>query len=249
MKGRFTLSISLLCIVALLACDGETKQKGEFEAGSTGGTEPGTEHMGEHFEEASAIQSAIMRGDLDAVREPAKSLAERGAVEEMPAGWGPPVEDIRVAARFVGEARTFSAAAQATASLIRTCGKCHETTGAKPRIPQLGAIGIPPTDRIGAVPDMLRHKWAADQMWMALVEPSEEVWNKGVEVLAGTPLDPQEMTDDAGLPNDAGSLTQQIYDLGVRARGAGDWNARAQIYGEFLAACASCHQQLGRGPE
>jgi hypothetical protein len=91
---------------------------------------------------------------------------------------------------------------------------------------------------------MLRHKWAADQMWMALVEPSDVNWENGVEVLMDTPLNLEEMTDAGEFIKDAGILTQQIRQLSAEAKNATDLETRAEVYGVFLSTCATCHQVL-----
>ena len=132
---------------------------------------------------------------------------------------------------------------------MKTCGACHKAVDANPRIPQLGALGIPPAEEIGTVPHMLRHKWAADQMWMGLVEPSDENWSKGVAVLADAPLEPEGMSNDAEVSTEAGKLARRVHEIGAKAQAAADPDARALIYGDFLATCAACHQVLSKGPQ
>lgn len=247
MKGLLAYSTLVSWIVAIAACGGEVAReprRGEEKLE----TRPVTEHMSVHFEEAAEIQAAIILGDIEGTRQPAKWLAEHQSMGGMPEIWGPYVEDMRTAARLVGEARTFGAASQATASLIKVCGACHEAVGARPRIPEMGALGVPPADQIGVVPHMLRHKWAADQMWMALVEPSDVNWENGVEVLADAPLDLEEMTEGGEFVKDAGILTRRLHDMSAKAQNAADLDSRAEVYGVFLSTCATCHQIIRDKP-
>lgn len=244
MKHPFAFSILVSCAVALFACGDEAARESRSGQEPVGDTRPYAQHMSAHFEEAADIQAAIIRGDIDAVREPAKWLADHPDVEGVPENWGPYVKDMRAEARLVGEARTFSAASQATASLIAICGTCHEALGARPRIPEMGALGVPPAEPLGVVPHMLRHKWVADQMWMALVEPSDIAWQNAVEVLADSPLNAQDVSDAGEFAKDAGILTHQVHQIRTKARNAVDSDSRAEVYGAFLSTCATCHQIL-----
>ena len=244
MTGRLAFSILFSYAVAFIACGDEAAREARPGREPASNTKPYAEHMSAHFEEAADIQAAIIRGDIDAVREPAKWLAEHPDVEGVPENWGPYVKDLRAEARLVGEARTFSAASQATASLIKVCGACHEALGARTRIPEMGALGVPPAEQLGVVPHMLRHKWAADQMWMALVEPSGVAWQNAVEVLADAPLNAQDVTDAGEFSKDAGILTQQVHQIRTKAQSAADLDSRAEVYGAFLSTCATCHQIL-----
>ncbi len=57
-----------------------------------------------------------------------------------------------------------------------------------------------------------------------------------------------QIAEDGQAGVDIDPLTREVHELGVEARDATDLNAQAQVYGKFLATCASCHQRLGQGP-
>jgi cytochrome c553 len=219
----------------------ESQAKSEFERTS----EYLSDYMGAHFEQVILAQKAIIRGDIDGVREPTRWLSERRPIERLPVGWEPHVDELQVAARLASEARTYRASAAATASMMRICGKCHEAVGAEARVPELGARGIPPSDQIQTVPRMLRHQWAVERMLMGLINPSDEAWNNGAEVLADAPLEPRKMTGETSQLKSVGEMAQQVHELGAEAQNVQDWQARALLYGELLATCAQCHDTLG----
>jgi hypothetical protein len=85
---------------------------------------------------------------------------------------------------------------------------------------------------------MLRHQWAADRMWDALVAHNDDAWTAGADLLVDAPLFRDSKVE---LPEDLVKLGNQVHDLGARARATPTWPARAQLYGEFLATCATCH--------
>lgn len=246
MKMLATLSMLSLFVVFTISCGASEPQAPPAEAEPKASTsEPINEHMGEHFEQVSAVQKAIVRGDIEGIRAPAQWLASHPSIVGLPEGWSPFVKEMRDAARLAGEAKTFDAAGASIATMALTCGACHLQADAKPRIPELGTKGLPPADQIDTVPHMLRHQWAIEQMWVGLINPSEESWAKGVEVLADAPLEPQKMTDEAELSSDVGGLAQTVHQVGDDARQAEDWETRARIYGGLLSTCANCHEKLG----
>jgi cytochrome c553 len=233
-----------VCAFTLVFCDGQPAQESPQKGEPSPATESVLEHMGEHFEQVVAVQKAIIRGDLDSTSEPAIWMAQHHSVIGAPEGWAPHIKEMREAARTAADASTLKAAAGAAASMSRTCGKCHEAVDTSPRIPELGTIGLPPSDHIAAVPHMHRHNWAVEQMWMGLVTPSEETWKKGVEALNVSPLEPHKMTDDANTTADVGGWAQSVHEIGARATQEQDWDKRAQLFGELLGTCARCHQAL-----
>ena len=241
-----TLSAMLLTLVLETSCSETAREDppdGLQPAKAT--ASPIAEHMGEHFEQVSAVQRALVRGDLAGIREPTEWLAAHPAIVGLPEGWSPFVDEMRTAARLVGEAKTIEAAGAATAAMALTCGKCHSAVEAKPRVPELGSKGLPPADPVDTVPHMLRHQWAMEQMWVGIINPSEESWRKGVEVLTDAPLEPERMTDDADLTVSIGALARRVHEAGHAARQAEEWSSRAWIYGKLLPTCADCHLELG----
>lgn len=223
---RHPPSLSLVSIALLSACAG----------GSTvGDPEPPLRgHMASHFEHAGEIRSAVIRGDLAAVDEPAVWMA----THEMPVM--PPhtvafVEDMRHLAQQAADADDLAGAATAVSRMARTCGSCHAALDGGP------AFG--PAEQ-PVSPAMVRHAWGMDRMWEGLVEPSESRWRTGAEALVGSKL---ELPADASAG--ARALGQAAAELGLKARNAADWGTRTELYGELLTTCSECHEVVGVLPE
>lgn len=197
------------------------------------------EHMQEHFTAVAAIQDAVIRGDLEAVAEPAKLLARHRPVDSLPAGWEPYVADMTLAAQRAVAASTLDDAAGATAAMGLACGACHQGSARGPRFTLGAEIN---TDR-GVRAHMQRHRWAADRMWEGLIGPSDTSWVWGAATLREAALRPQ------GQPERIGELAAMVHELGAQAEDSSDPEARASLYGALLGTCAECHAALGKGPQ
>lgn len=198
-------------------------------------TEAVRTHMQEHFTQAGLVHAAVVAGDLAAVAEAARWIAEHDPVD-APASWDPYIATMRREALVLLTAADVEPAAAAAASLVRTCGDCHGslsdgvTFTASP-----GPIPEP-----GAVPHMRRHNWAVERMWEGLALPSVEAWNEGAAALEEAPLTAEELNAEP----EAAALAQQVHDLGREAAATVSWRARTEVYGRLIATCAGCHQQL-----
>jgi cytochrome c553 len=157
-----------------------------------------------------------------------------------PEGWAPHIQEKRAAAKSAAEAQVLQNAARAVASMSRTCGKCHESVGAEPRVPELGARGVAPSDHLETVPHMHQHNWATQQMWIGIINPSEDAWNKRIKALEVSPLEPQKLTVNDEMTSTVGDWAKTVHEVGAKASQAGDWDSRTEIYGELLATCARC---------
>ena len=197
-----------------------------------------TVHMYGHFGHASEVQNAMIQGDLDAVRAPAQWLAEHDAMDGLPKGSDAYLGQLRQAAAQAVDAPDLPTAAKATAAIARACGACHGRYDVGPRFtPGAG----PPAEGASVSAHMIRHVWAADRMWEGLIGPSEASWAAGARGLSEAPLEPQEVTDDAERVPAASELAHSVHDLGARAQRTTGGAARAEIYGELLTSCSSCH--------
>jgi cytochrome c553 len=230
-----------LSLITFLACgEGpEPKAEPETPVQSVG------EHMDEHFSHVKTIQEAVIAGDLEGLKEPAKWMAEHPIAEGLPVGWEPHVAAMKKESQAVGESADLAAAAGATASMAKSCGACHQAMSVTPQF----SAGSPPPDDTGTVPHMIGHMWAADRMWEGLIIPSNENWINGVEVLAGAPLHSEDLSDDAELKAELEALAKKVHELAAEGRETETLDDRAVLYGNFLATCAECHQKLGKGPQ
>lgn len=232
----------LAVLVAAAACSAPhpaPSTQGSVPAASDRADPPADtpQQMAQHFQDAVQIKDAVIAGDLAGVGPPARRLRER--TDPMPASWRPFMTAKDELATRAVSARSLRAAARAAGGLANSCGECHEALGAGPRFESSAA---PPDPTAHDAPrHMLRHQWAADRMWEALVSRDDDAWTAGAAVLVDAPLLRADLTAHGELSDDVLELTAQVHALGDRARTTTAWPARAELYGEFLATCAACH--------
>ncbi len=237
---RLTLIAICSLLTALLACGGSGSEL-ETEGGIR--SEGLAAHMQEHFAQAKAIQEAVINGDLEGLQSAAQWVANHQAAENLPEGWEPYVTKMQDAARQALAATEVAAAATAAATIAENCGSCHLAVGARPLL----VLGDEPPQDPATVPHMLGHLWGADRMWEGLIVPSDVAWANGVAPLAGDPLQPESLSDHTEYADDLQALAIRVHELAAAGRDAEGQEARAAIYGEFIATCAECHQMLGIG--
>lgn len=200
--------------------------------------------MTHHFTDSLDVQRAVIAGDLQRLRAPARRLAERS--DPFPESWRPfMTSNVRFAESALAAA-SLDEAARAAADLANNCGECHAAVGLGPdRL----AVALPASDPAGT-PSMLRHQWAADRMWDALISHSDAAWSAGADVLSAAPLRPEALPSDVVLPEVLEDLAGRVHELGARAQRSATWSERTALYGDLLATCASCHRGLllGRLP-
>lgn len=221
------------------AGDSKTAEGSRPEAAETGNAAPEglDEAMKEHFVQAVQIKQAVIDGDLDAVAEPARWLAEDLDAESLPKPWKPYLDAMQASAKKAGEAEDLPTAALAAGELVGACADCHATTGKGPTFGEPGKVpqGEDTTAR------MLRHQWAADRMWEGIVSNSETHWKLGTHAISEKPPEPCPIPGDDILPKDILDLREKIYELGPKAAEAKDRTTRTKLYGEYLQTCAGCH--------
>ena len=191
--------------------------------------------MHEQLRAVHTLQSAVVRGDLEAARAPALLLTKFA----VPAG----LEDARkqaqkinAEARAVLAARDATAAATATARMLAACGDCHRRIGTMPAVltPGIPSIG-------GTVGHMLDHQRAIEQLLRGLVIPSNQEWQAGARALRAAPLHARELPRDATLTPELLRVEEAIHRLAEEAVAAEMTDTRVQVYGTLLARCADCH--------
>lgn len=202
-------------------------------------------HMHEHQAYLSQIKNAVISGDLDAVREPARWLAEHPTPAEIPAGWYSHVESMRAAARAALTAIDPATAGQAVAQMAGSCGSCHDANNVYDQF----AFQSEPEDAPGNVAHMLRHQWAADRMLEGLIGPSDEAWQQGSNLLLEVPLTPREMHAEKDTEKSVRAMARRVHSLGGEAAVEYDFANRVAIYGRFLGSCAACHAQTRPRPK
>lgn len=199
------------------------------------------EHMKDHFTQAIRARDAIIRGDLAAMKEPATWLAEHKIAETLPGTWTPHVGDMQNAARLALQANDLAAAADAVAAMGAACGSCHKALGASVDFSGKSPEG----EESSVLAQMLRHRWAAERMWEGLIGPSDVAWNAGVAALQEAPLHPEMLADKKSPPQKVMDLATRVHAVGQQGKTASGSDARAKLYGEYVANCDACHAELG----
>jgi cytochrome c553 len=193
--------------------------------------------MHDAFRAVDVVQAAVVRGDLDGVRAPARELAGFVVPPGLPDVATKYALAMSAAARQALQATDITSVAIATSDMLATCGGCHRGVGTMPatvasKLPSLG----------GTVGHMLEHKYAADQMLRGLVVPSTTEWQQGARALRVAPLRKQELPRNPQVPAELLRVEESVHRLaddGARVEGAPD---RARVYGTLLAKCAECHR-------
>lgn len=225
-------------LIALAACSGQAPPPAEEPPSDVAEAPPAKPvapvqsmkaHMDGHFSHGVAARDAVMSGDLVAVQSAARWLAEHKAPAEVPESWRPHVSEMRTAAQRAADAEDLAVAGEAVASMANTCGSCHAAHRAAMDV----TVPEPPAPGEGVGPHMARHQWAAVQMWMGLVGPSDGAWTKGAEGLEDEAL--AEVDDEA--------LARAVHAIAPAAAEAHDGAARALVYGKLIASCAACHAE------
>lgn len=199
---------------------------------------PLQEHMAFHFGEIAKVRAALIRGDLEAARDPARAIWLQTDHPDLPRGVDSPAHELRRAAHRTAASQTLQEAAQATAEMGAACARCHRAAEGGPGlVPEFPPLGTSATDA------MLRHDWGADRMWDGLIGDDDAVWQAGAEALVDAPLVPPGGTDVSTVT----ALAREVHDLGLEARRTREAPARAGIYGRLITTCSSCHTLLEDG--
>jgi cytochrome c553 len=238
------LFLTLPAVLMLVAaCDDRTTPEAETaSASSEYPREVLQAHMKDHFFKATEMQVAVINGDLPAVREPARWMAEHANSAAMPEDWQKNAEAMHAAANQAADAPDLVSAAMATAAMGAECGNCHRELGAEVGF----AVEEAPPEGEGSKPHMGRHAWASGRMWEGLISPSGVVWDGGAEVLADAPLASAELSADLEVLAEVSQMEAAVHVMGAEAIGVATQEERARVYGNFLGTCAVCHDKTGR---
>ncbi len=198
-------------------------------------------HMREHYTKVHAVENAVIRGDLEAAKEPATWLAAHEASKELDKASASQVSAMRQAARRAADASDLPSAANATAAMLATCGDCHRAAAVVPPtpLPERPAIG-------GSVGHMLAHQRAVDQMANGLIVPSAALWKEGAEALKASPLRSSDLPRDPKLTREIAAAEDRVHLLAEQASAATEESARVTAYAQIISTCARCHGLHGR---
>lgn len=128
--------------------------------------------------------------------------------------------------------------------MLNACGQCHLRSAAHPSLP------LRATPEVGTiVGHMVAHQRAADQMLQGLVTPSDALWKDGARAFSTAALHPADIPVPAMERRQLAATEEKLHRLAGDAAQATEPRARANYYGQLLAACADCHSRSTRwGP-
>lgn len=194
------------------------------------------ERMDDHFGAVVRLQRALMRGELEQVRDEATYLIAHADDAGLEA-WRPHVAAMTAAAAQVKDAPDLVAAAGLAANLGLQCRRCHTAERA---IVAFAWEPVPASD--GSVRTrMQRHAWAAARMWEGLIGPSDELWQLGASIMMGTELQALSSARPAA-DHDVADAIARVEVLAREAITAATPEAEAAVQGDLMASCVRCHQ-------
>ncbi len=199
-------------------------------------------HMDDHFAKATEAHNALLRGDLEAAKEPALWIAEHQEVAGLPASAGPAIDQMKKGARQVAQAADIAAAAQGAAAMAVSCGQCHAASGATPPFPPAAPVAA----KSEAGTHMIEHERALDLLYKGLIGPSAAAWADGAKALKRAPLAGEKLPKDPLLTKERLAAEAAVHALADQAAAATDFPMKTEVYGKLAAHCASCHALHGR---
>lgn len=199
------------------------------------------DHMKEHYTKVLTVEAAVIRGDLEAAKEPAEWLAAHEASKELDKASASHVAKMRQAARHAAEATDIPMAANATATMLATCGECHRAAAVVPAPPTSMKVELG-----GVVGHMLEHQRAIERMAHGLIIPSATEWKAGAEALKKVPLRAADLPRDPKLTREIAAAEDRVHMLAEQAANASEAAARVNVYSQIIASCGQCHGLHGR---
>lgn len=189
-------------------------------------------HMTNHYKQVDRIQEALVAGELDDVRGPARWIASHEG------GGFPPsateaLEAMRNEGRIMLEQKELLPIARTLGRMGVACGSCHAATKTDVGF----TVTEPPPSSAAPREHMQRHAWAVDRLWEGLAGPSDASWRAGAGALVHMPV-------DFGNNDQANRLAERVHELSDRASAAATPSERAAVYGDLLENCALCHKAL-----
>jgi len=188
--------------------------------------------MSSHYNQVDEIQEAVVSGDLEATRRPARWLATHQGREFPPAA-AEALEMMRNEGRIMQEQNELLAVARTLGRMGLACGSCHTAT----KVNVGFTVTEPPASSASPREHMQRHAWAVDRLWEGLAGPSDASWRAGAGALVHMPV-------DFGGNDQANRLANRVHELSDKATAAATPRDRAQVYGDLLETCALCHSAL-----
>jgi mono/diheme cytochrome c family protein len=146
-----------------------------------------------------------------------------------------------LAAVEVADAAKLGDITAAFARLTAACAACHTLNGAPSVVNRRAGIldsGVSTTRH------RRRDAAALSQMWYALVVRSDADWRKGSVALSTFSLQASDLPPARALPAALDDYARSTRSAADRARMESDSAGRVAVFGEILASCAGCHDDV-----
>jgi cytochrome c553 len=237
MRIQATLSFALM---ATLSCGGSPTPAPTPPVSDQPGTESQVTDMHLHFEDINSIQLALISGNLVLARSLAKQVRASFA-GAAPEGWAPFVERSVASAEMLEVTDDLNMAARLAGAMAGTCGDCHRDQGVV--VVDHEAVA-PPVVEDKFQNFMVQHRWAADRMWEVIIGPNDAAWNAGAAALEATELTAEDIGKQLIVTPEIEGWLAQVRKDGAAAKTTQGAQERQELYGSFLAGCASCHSEM-----
>jgi len=223
----------------------ETESAEEAPAAEIPPPTPAQALMHGHYRRASEARDALIRADIEGARGHMAWLATHEEGDALAPNLRPMLTAMQTEAARFAEASTMTEAGDALARTLVQCGNCHQASGGG------FVVALPPMPAgEGTAAHMQRHMWSAERMWEGLVTADDEQFRAGTDALREAPLHDEHVPAANTQPEGrVDAITELVHQLGVEAQDASTPEARASIYGRYLATCGTCHRLLGQGPQ
>jgi cytochrome c553 len=193
--------------------------------------------MHDHFDKLSGVLDAVVQGDLESSRTRASSLQGAVASETYSPRYRDFASDVMQAAQLASEAESIESAAERVANIALACGRCHASQGFNAT---KSDSSFPSEQPAELSEKMWQHLWAADQLWLGVVGPSNTAWKAGSSALLAAELTSRDIADATEAMR---ILAAKVIQFAKSAEEASDHESRARVLGQFLGTCAGCHRE------
>ena len=185
-------------------------------------------HMQQHFAAATDAVWAMALGDLDQMRDRAKTL-DHDPPPGMHEVLHPLAAELRSAAAEWATLTDLDAAATQSAVVAKTCSNCHVRSGAVPPLTQQD-VTMPEVEQEED------HSAAPYLLWVSLVTQSDAAWKAGSRHLIPTTVLASTSEHE-----------ERWFDVRQRAKTALG-QERSAVWADIIGSCAPCHEAAGIAP-
>lgn len=226
-----------LAFIALAGCAGFDSPRREEELVDQAVAIRGRMHV--RFAAATTARDAIESGDLEQARA-AGRMIEALDEPEIRAEWQPYVANVRRAAGDLVVAQDLSLAGRRLATIGERCADCHVASHTR----VLVGTSTAPKRSLHLEGEMGAHYWAVGRMWDGLLSASEQTWLTGAQTLETARLTIVAEGEVPGHELGIAGDVARVRLLARRASRARTNHDRAELYGELLSTCVSCHHAI-----